>query len=923
MARKPPPPPKTAFEALGRATKNRQPKEPTGGFSVDVGAPPADQSWSPDDTPMMDFGSALYGEARAMTPGDDEHDSNLAETIDPRELMRCAADLFEAIDRDIEGRKPLDELIAKAIRNLGFDRKSDTRSDYMEGGSGIIHPMLAMAAVDFQARAMREIFPAAGPVKTEIVGDDSNPELRAKAERVKKLMNYQVTTECKEWRPSVDEMLMRLPIAGTAISKVTWDYIRGRPRRENVGALDFICPIGTDSLERAPRYTHRMRYWDAEVQEMMGDGVWRSVPLTAATDDEETTAVRDAERKVIGEDPTTAIDARDARREIFEAHVEWRFDSLDEADPEPDGDAVEEEPGADDPDTDATGTDYQSVGLSTSGVDNEFDVPDVDEGDGVIFAGGDTDQNPMVGKAKRGALPYVITLDKQSRQILAVRRNWKKDDDKRQKVISFVTRAMFPWNGIFGIGLFHLIGGLNTAATGALRALLDSAMVNNMPGGLRLRGGKTTAGRVQVVPMTFAEIDGPPGETDIRKVAMPLPFNPPSPVLFQVMEYIVQAGMAFASVATQDLPTNAAQMAVGTMMAMIEEKGAVYSGVHERLHYAQADELKLLSDLDGTHLEDTKTYRDFGGDMIAYRADFDGTVDVLPVSDPTIFSQLQRSAKAQATLQLAQSAKADGVTVDMRAAYLNVAQTLNIQNFDSIFPEPEQAQPLDPVSEVAALLMGSPVQAFPGQAHQAHLDFLRATMADPQYAPLMTALMPKVQALAASHASLMRREEIEQAIGQPLPQPGQALPPQIAMMIAQASAQAAQQIAQARPPIDGGAADQGQDVMSQAALITAQAQDKLAEAEIMKAQTGAKKVEVDAQIRQLEIEAERENIDADLAARLKIIAAQLQAKLTEGNLKVASTERIASAKIAVDIGKERNKAANPPPAMNGFNGGEG
>lgn len=901
-----------------KATDSAPKGEPAGGFALNVGSPTAGQAGPPDDTPMMDFSSALYGDAKAMMPGDDEHDANLAETIDAGELSRVAAELLEAIDRDIQGRKPLDELIAKAIRNLGFDRKTDVRSDYMEGGSGIIHPMLAMASVDFQARAMREIFPAAGPVKTEIVGDDSNADLRAKAERVKKLMNYQVTKECPEWRPSVDEMLMRLPIAGTAISKVPWDHINARPRRENVGLLDFICAVGTDSLQRSPRYTHRMRYWDAEVQEMMDAGFWREIDLPRATDEEEDTETRDAERKPIGEDPTVATDGRDVQRQIYECHVEWEFESLetaaDEADEIDDETAEEAEPGAD-----GSGEDQ--------GIEDEFSVPDIDEGDGTIFAGGDTDQRPtdpteVAPAVQKTVLPYVVTIDKQSRQILAVRRNWAKDDPLRKKVVSFITRAMFPWNGIFGVGLFHLIGGLNTAATGALRALLDSAMVNNMPGGVKLRGSKTTAGRIQVQPMSFAEVDGPPGVVDIRQVLMPMPFGPPSPVLFQVMDYIVQAGMSFASVATQDLPTNAAQMAVGTMMAMIEEKGAVYSGVHERLHYAQAAELQLLHDLNGTYLEDAKTYRDFGGDMIAYRSDFDGTVDVLPVSDPTIFSQMQRSAKAQATLQLAQSAKADGVTVDMRAAYLNVAQTLNIQNFDTIFPEPDQAQPLDPVSEVAALLMGGAVQAFPGQAHQAHLDFLRATMADPQYAPLMAQIITRVQALAASHASLMRREEIEQAIGQPLPQPGQALPPQVSMLIAQAAAQAAQDIAKVRPPLDQ-VEQQGQGAMDQAALITAQAQAKLADAEVMKAQTQAHKVDVDAQIAQMEALAGQQNIDAETSSRIKIIAAQLQAKVTENNMKIASTERIAAGKLAAEVAKERGRAAKPAPAVNGFDGGEG
>lgn len=903
-----------------------QPKsEPAGGFSLDVGSPTAGLAGAPDDTPMFDFGSALYGTSKAMRPpSDGEHDANLADEIDDGELNRCASELLEAIDRDIEGRKPLDELIAKAIRNLGFDRKSDVRSDYMEGGSGIIHPMLAMAAVDFQARAMREIFPASGPVKTEIVGDDTNPDLRRKAERVKKLMNFQVTKECPEWRPSVDEMLMRLPMAGTSISKITWDRVFRRPRRENVGMLDFLCPVGTDSLERAPRYTHRMRYWDSEASELMDEGVWREVDLPRATDTEEATATRDAERKVIGEDPTVATDSRDVRREIYEVHADWAWDSYAEPSAAAD-EADEAEPGADamlDEADDAGGD--AGVGLSDSGVEDEYSVPDVEEGDGTIFAGGDTEQRPGPGaETESEPLPYVITIDRQSRQVLAVRRNWKADDPTRAKCMHFTTRAMFPWNGLFGIGLFHLIGGLNTAATGALRALLDSAMVNNMPGGIRLRGGKGTAGRVQVQPMSFAEIEGPPGVTDIRQVAMPLPFNPPSPVLYQVMEYIVQAGMAFASVATADLPDNSAQMPVGTMVSMIEEKGAVYSGVHARLHYAQANELSLLSDLNGTYLEDKKTYKDFGGDMIAYRADFDGTVDILPVSDPLIFSQMQRAAKAQATLQLAQMAKADGVTVDMRAAYLNVAGTLNIQNFDSIFPEPQQAAPLDPVGEVAALLMGTPVQAFAGQAHGAHLAFLRATMQDPQYAPLMTQILPKAQALAASHASLMRREEIEQAIGAPLPQPGQQVPPAVAMTIAQASAQAAQEIAQARPPLEGGP-EQQSGAADQAMLITANAQMKLADAEMAKVQVTAQKTQTEATIKQLEIEADNQQLDAELSAKLQTIAAQLRADMNLEQFKVASQERIAAGKMAIEVAKERNKAANPPvPPTNGFGGDTG
>lgn len=921
MARAPreEPKPKTRAEAYTKSARKRAearetapPQEPEGGFGIDVGDPDQGTANADPILPALDLTQMLFGSAGPIPfNADDDFDKNLVDEIEQRELDECASTLLQEIDRDIDSRQDLDDLIARAIRNLGFDRKSDIRSDYMEGGSGVIHPMMAMAAVDFAARAMREIFPASGPVKTEIVGDDTNEELRAKAERVKKMMNFQTTRGSPEWRPSVDEMCMRFPIVGTAISKITWDHLRRRPRRENVGIMDFLCPLGTDDLERAPRYTHRMLYWDTEVRELMRQGLWRTIDLPAPNSTSgDHSDTKEANQKVVGESEAALGDGRDIKREIYEVHADWWWRSYREPetiDHEEDEVGLGLEPSEDAVFGDDAGLDVYDgdAEASDSGVHR---VTGADEG---IVTGHDD----IEGTVGPQLLPYIITIDKQSRKVLSVRRNWKREDERRKKIIYFKTRAFFPWMGIFGIGLFHLIGGLNVAATGALRALLDSAMVNNMPGGLRLRGSKTTAGRVQVNPMSFAEIDGPPSIDDIRKVAMPLPFNPPSPVLYELMNELKTLGMSFASVAMQELPDNAGEMAVGTLYGMIDEKGAVYSSVHARMHYAQQEELELLHYLDGEYLDNASTEQEFGADLIAYRDDFDGSVNVQPVSDPEIFSQLQRSAKAQVTLQIAVEAKGQGVNVDMRKAFINVAETLNIQNMLEIFPEPEQAVPLDPVGELQFLLAGKPVQAFPGQAHEAHLTFLRATVADPQYAKMLAGIAPQVTALAASHAAALRRDEIEAAIGQPLPPPGQPVAPQIAALIAQAAAAAAVQIAKVRPPIEEMGA--GADVAGQAALIAAQAQMKLAEAEIAKVEMQREKTRIEAQISQLEMVAERENLDAELSADLQKIAAELRAKKELERERVASAERIAASRTAVDIAKMQQPKPAPAGKPNG------
>lgn len=328
---------------------------------------------------------------------------------------------------------------------------------------------------------------------------------------------------------------------------------------------------------------------------------------------------------------------------------------------------------------------------------------------------------------KDGLAPYIISIDKNTQRVLSIYRNWEQDDETKQEMYWMVEFPFVPWRGAYPIGMIHMIGGLSAAATGALRALLDSAHINNFPGLLKLKSG--TGGQTdRVDPTEVKEIEGSFGQDDIRKMLMPMPYNPPSPVLFQLLGFLVDASQQVVRTTFEELADNNANTPVGTTLARLEQGMMVFSAIHARMHDAMARVLNLLFRLNKTYLEEIEVI-DETGELLVKRSDFEGPMNVVPVSDPNIFSEAQRFAQVQAVMQRAQAMPQ---LYDLRKVEEMFLQRLKIpQGKDLLLPK-QQPLELNAVNENIAATMKRPIVAFPEQDHlahlQVHLDFITNPM---------------------------------------------------------------------------------------------------------------------------------------------------------------------------------------------------
>ena len=468
-----------------------------------------------------------------------------------------------------------------------------------------------------------------------------------------------------------------------------------------------------------------------------------------------------------------------------------------------------------------------------------------------------------------GPAPYILSVDKSTRQAVGLYRNWEPDDPQRQELEWIVEFPFVPWRGAYPIGLTHLIGGLSGAATGALRALLDSAHIQNIPTMLKLKGGPGGQ-TISVQPTEVVEMEGGALVDDIRKLAMPMPFNPPSPVLFQLLGFLVDAGRGVVQTSFEKLSDQNPNQPVGTTMALIEQGMVVFSSIHSRLHSALARVLKVLHRLDSAYLtaEDIEAYNT---GLEARPEDFDGPLDVVPVSDPAIFSEVQRFAQTQAVVQ---RAAALPQLYDVRKAEEMFLRNLKLSPDDVLQPAPGQ-EDIDPVSENVAAAMGRPVYVLPKQDHVAHmrthLAFLKSPLFGSNPAIVKTYLYPMAQHLrdhllnyylteaheavdeaqkrgyiaeeADPQAQLIVRVQqmmeqqlgsfaqelaaIDQAAQQFKPQP--PMPPDNSMQVAQLNAQLQGQIAQQRAQLDQ--ARLAQQAQAEQARLADRERDRQAQAE--------------------------------------------------------------------------------------------
>ena len=760
-----------------------------------------------------------------MDEPENEFDSNLAESIDAQELSRKGQTLIAYYESDRESRSEWEERYKEGLKTVdpdgGVSESEDERA--ARGLSTVVHPMIAEAATQFNARAIAELYPSGGPVKTVIVGDP-NEELEEQSRRVREFMNYQITQEMPEYFPDLDQMLFHLPLVGQTFKKVWWDANMGRQCAQFVKAEDFVVAPESRDLYTSPRYTQVIRIPKNDYNRYVQSGYYLPV------DDQG--GELDPSGDVIGE--IVGVDqygdgSQDHVVTLLEMHVYEKFDGV-----------------------------------------SDYDDEDYDDDNSVHF-------------------PYVVTIDYDTEQVVSVRRNWREDDERKLRRDWFVSYKFLPGLGFYGFGLYHLIGGLGRAATGSLRALLDSAAFANMQGGFKLRG-RVSGGEVQVNPGEFVDLDAT--VDDVNKAIMPLPFKEPSQSLFNLLGFIVQAGQRFASTADLNVGDVNPNAPVGSTVALIEQGSKAFSAIHKRLHYAQGQEFKLLAALNAENLPESFTFSLSGRSEQIFAADFNDRIDILPVSDPNIFSTAQRIAQAQAILQMAQSAPQFH---DLYTAYKRMYEAIRVPNIDEILKKPEEAVQMDPIDENMSVMYGKPIRAFPEQDHDSHIAVHLQFMQDPSLGgnPGAAPMQPVLVAHIAEHIALLYRVRMEAGIGMEMPpMPDFKDPdfrfedvnPELDRLISQRAAQVVQASPQMQPiPALQAAMQQGQQQGDP--LQYAQQLAQL-ETEALKARTQSQiqadqaKAQSNIQIKQAEaqqkMQIEQMKAQADLQAKVAKLEAELQ-----------------------------------------------
>ena len=594
---------------------------------------------------------------------DNEFDSNLAEVIDEKELNAIASQLIGNFNTDKSARSEWEERYKSGLKTLdpdgGMNEAEDARAS--RGLSVVVHPLIAEAATQFNARAIAELYPAGGPVKTTIIGE-SDEETEDQARRVRDYMNYQITQEMPEYFPDLDQMLFHLPLVGQTFKKVWWDANLDRQCSQFVKAEDFIVAPESKDLYTSPRYTQVIRIPKNDYNRYVQSGWYIPVDYSGGGSD----LSDDVSAEIEGVD-AYGDDAEDEVMNLLEMHV------------------------------------YESF----EGIDGASNLDDEDENENTV------------------ALPYVITIDYDAEKVISVRRNWSEDDEKKLRRDWFVSYKFLPGLGFYGFGLYHIIGGLGKASTGALRALLDSAAFANMQGGFKLKG-RVSGGEIDVSPGEFIDLDAT--VDDVKKAVMPLPFKEPSAVLFQMLGYMAEIGQRFASTADLNVGDVNPNAPVGSTVALIEQGSKSFSAIHKRLHYAQGQEFKLLAKLNAENLPESFDFSVTGASQTINAADFNKRIDVVPVSDPNIFSTAQRIAQAQAILQMAQSAPE---LHDKYEAYKRMYEAIRVPNIDEILEKPEEAVRLDPIDENMGVMYGRGIKAFSDQDHESHIAVHTQFLADP------------------------------------------------------------------------------------------------------------------------------------------------------------------------------------------------
>jgi hypothetical protein len=767
---------------------------------------------------------------------EESFDENLADVISEASLQTLASELTSDFEDDVGSRKDWIQTYVDGLELLGL--KIEERSEPWEGACGVYHPLLSEALVKFQAETMMETMPAAGPVKTQIIGKET-PEKKDAAERVQNDMNYQITDVMKEYRPEHERMLWGLGLAGNAFKKVYFDPSLGRQVSMYVPAEDVVVPYGASSLEAAERVTHVMRKTENDVRRLQHDGFYRDVDLGDPVQ-----VMDEVEKKIaekLGFRATT-----DNRFKLLEMHV-------------------------------------------------ELDLPGFEHKD---------DDGEPTGIA----LPYVVTIEKGTNTILAIRRNWRPEDDTHQKRNHFVHYPYIPGFGFYAFGLIHLIGAFAKSGTSIIRQLVDAGTLSNLPGGFKTRGLRIKGDDTPIAPGEFRDVDVPSGT--MRDNLLPLPYKEPSQVLYSLLGTIVEEGRRFAGSTELSVSDMSANAPVGTTLAILERTLKTMSAIQARIHYSMKQEFQLLKDIIRDYTPDEYGYEPVEGSRMAKQSDYD-MVYVLPVSDPNAATMAQKVVQYQAALQLAQTAPQ---LYDLPLLHRQMLDVLGIKNYQKLVPMAEDMRPTDPVAENQNILKNKPVKAFIEQNHKAHIGVHMAAMQDPKIQSILGMNPQLAQQLQAAmmahvneHIGFEYRLQIEQAMGMqlpPMPKDGEEpkqMPPEMADQVAQMAAAASQQLLMQNQ--QEAQAQQAQQQMQDPIIQMQQQELQIKAAE---QQRKAAKDMIDAQLKQEQIAVERERIKA----QQQTAGAQAAMKAATDKEARDAAQRVEGSKASLEMIKLQQTLAN-------------
>jgi len=734
-----------------------------------------------------------------------EFDANLAEDMDEGALQSVAEDIMGLVDADISSRKDWVEMYVKGLEVLGM--KYEERTEPWNGACGVFSTLLTEAAVKFQSETIIETFPAAGPVKTEIIGAIDRLKEQA-AERVREDMNYQLTEVMTEYRPEHERMLFNLGLAGAAFKKVYFDPGMGRQTSIFIPAEDIIIPYGSTGVRNSERVTHLMRKTKNDVKKLQVAGFYRDVDLG-----EPVMIHTDVEKKKAEEQGYSLTD--DDRYQIAEVHI-------------------------------------------------DYDMPGYEDKDGI-------------------ALPYVVTIDRASMEVLAIRRNWNPDDENKLKRQHFVQYDYIPGFGAYGFGYIHLIGGYARAGTVLIRQLVDAGTLSNLPGGLKSRGLRVKGDDTPIAPGEFRDVDVPSGA--IKDNIMALPYKEPSQVLSGLLDKITNEARRLGSIADMNISDMSANAPVGTTLALLERQLKTMSAVQARVHFSMRQEFKLLKSIIRDYAPTEYDFDPESGDRMARQSDYD-SVDVIPVSDPNSSTMAQRIMQYQAVMQMAQGAPQ---IYDLPYLHRQMIEVLGVKNGEKLVPMSDDMKPRDPISENMAFLNGKPTKAFIYQDHEAHIAVHTSMLQDPMImgqigqTPMAQQMQGAIMAHVAEHMAFRYRDQIQERMGVTMPAPDVELPEQVEVQLSKMVAEAAKQLLQLHK---GEAAQQQAQQQMQDPIIQMQQQELQLKAQ--EVQTKAQKVQGDLQIKQAELQLKAQQ--AQNKDQGPMIAAQTAAQKAQMDMQMSQEE---------------------------------